>query len=83
MSTALGWVVGYYGLCIIAFLVILWISIKYYDQRYRRRKKDDQRNTMLAPEFVPTAEVFIDPKDGKKYRVYYNERTGEREYVEQ
>ncbi|MCE5171382.1 hypothetical protein LQV63_18955 [Paenibacillus profundus] len=32
-------------------------------------------------DFVPTKEIFIDPRDGFKYQVYYNPKSGERKYV--
>jgi hypothetical protein len=38
-------------------------------------------NPLLNGQFVKTNEVFIDPKDGFTYQVYYNPSTGEREYV--
>lgn len=77
------WVIGIYGLWFVGFLVLLWLSINIYDKRYRRKKKSDDVYALRDPNFRPTSEVFIDPKDGKTYRVYYNAVTGEREYIEE
>lgn len=64
---------------IAAFIVLLWIGWKFFDQRYKKR--DAPPKEMLDGSLVKTKEVYIDPKDGLKYRVYYNPRTGEREYI--
>jgi len=82
MTSPWAWIIGFYGLQIIAVLVLLWLSWQYFDRRYRR-KRDSGNESMREPGFRPTAEVFIDPKDGKTYRVYYNDKTGEREYIEE
>ncbi|MGE5398483.1 MAG: hypothetical protein ACM3MK_13245 [Chitinophagales bacterium] len=61
----------YGGLLIIALLSwFLW------DKRYR--KHDSQA---IPSGFNRTDEVFIDPVNGHKQRVYYNPDTGERYYV--
>lgn len=66
------------GLAIAVGLIIA--SIFYFDRRYKRRRIGEQENGP-QPGFVPTFEVFIDPADGHRYRVYYNPETGERDYI--
>jgi hypothetical protein len=69
-----------YGLWFAGFVVLLLLSWLIFDKRYKKR--DDPALTGKAPNgYLPTSEAFIDPKDGLKYRVYYNPRTGEREYI--
>jgi len=67
---------------IAAVLALVWLSWRYFDRRYKAKNAAQQPN-LLSGELEPTTEVFIDPRDGNKYRVYYNRRTGEREYVEE
>jgi membrane protein implicated in regulation of membrane protease activity len=64
------------------FIALVWISWVYFDRRYRGRK-ETYRTDRPEPGFQMTTEVFIDPKDEKRYRVYYNPSTGERQYVEE
>ncbi|KLU59978.1 hypothetical protein CEB3_c34090 [Peptococcaceae bacterium CEB3] len=60
------------GLIILALLS--WFA---WDRRYRKNQGTD------VPEgYVATAEVFIDPVNGKKFRVYYDPKTGNRFYRE-
>lgn len=61
--------------------VIIWVGWRYFDRRYKSGDHAESSAKLLTGDFEPTNEVFIDPKDGHKYRVYYNRRTGEREYV--
>jgi len=63
-------------------VALIWISWVYFDGRYRGKTGTDLTDRP-APGFQPTAEVFIDPKDEKRYRVYYNPATGDRQYVEE
>ena len=44
-------------------------------ERTRYRPKVDPRGT-----WRPTGERFTDPSSGEKVEVFYNERTGERDY---
>ncbi|KRE83941.1 hypothetical protein ASG89_12595 [Paenibacillus sp. Soil766] len=68
-----------YGLWVIGFLILLLLGYFVYDKRY----KTNGTATPQSPPngFLFTAEVFIDPKDGFTYRVYYNPRTGDRAYI--
>ena len=66
---------------IAGFVVLVWLSWRYFDRRYKT--DDAPQSKLLSGNMEPTSEVFIDPKDGKKYRVYYDRRSGEREYVEE
>lgn len=74
---------GYFILYIVGFLVLLLLGWLYYDKRYKTKDSPEQSKSlgMYNGDFIRTPEVFIDPKDGLKYRVYYNPKTGEREYV--
>ncbi|NQX59296.1 HD family phosphohydrolase [Paenibacillus qinlingensis] len=68
-----------YGLWIVGFLILLLLGYLVYDKRY----KTNGAATPQSPPngFLSTPEVFIDPKDGFTYRVYYNPRTGDRAYI--
>lgn len=59
--------------------VVILLGILVYDRRYKA--KDPGQEGTVRHGFQPTPEVFIDPKDGCRYRVYYNPYTGERDYV--
>lgn len=69
----------YFLMWIIIPLVILLLGWLVYDKRYKA--KAPGRENQPQNGFLPTPEVFIDPKDGLRYRVYYNPHTGERDYV--
>lgn len=62
---------------ILAVICIAVISV-FLSKRYLKN-----HGTSIPPGFEKTEEVTIDPKDGKKRRVYYNNRTGERFYKEE
>jgi hypothetical protein len=71
--------ISVYGIWIVGFLVLLLLGFLVYDKRYKSRGPHDAN---IPPHgYLSTQEVFIDPKDGHKYRVFYNPRTGEREYI--
>lgn len=73
--------VVFWGFIQIAGLIALvWLSWRYFDRRY---KTDDaaRQPDLLSGDLEPTSEVFIDPKDGRKYRVFFNRKTGDREYI--
>lgn len=65
-----------------ALAALVWVSWSYFDRRYKA-KQNGERATLPDPGYEPTAEVFIDPKDRRRYRVYYNPRSGDRQYVEE
>lgn len=59
------------------FLIIALLSWFIWDKRYRRNHVTD-----IPKGYVATDEVFIDPVNGKKLRVYYDPQTGNRFYHE-
>ncbi|GIQ70932.1 HD family phosphohydrolase [Xylanibacillus composti] len=67
------------GLQALLFLLLLWLGWRYYDRRYKSGKQP--QNGLYDGTLERTSEVFIDPKDGLRYRVYFNRHTGEREYI--
>ncbi|OPH51997.1 hypothetical protein BC351_34020 [Paenibacillus ferrarius] len=69
----------FYGAWLIGIIVLFLLGYMIYDKRY----KNNGANTPAKPSngFLSTPEVFIDPKDGFTYRVYYNPRSGDREYI--
>lgn len=73
-------VIMFYGVWALGFIILLFLGWLFYDKRYKQK---DDPSTIGKPSngYLSTAEVFIDPKDGLKYRVYYNPRSGDREYV--
>ncbi|WP_166244461.1 hypothetical protein [Paenibacillus turpanensis] len=79
MEFVAGWIL----VQVVFFLGVLWVSWRYFDHRYKRRKQGRAEPGLLSGSLVRTAEVFVDPKDGLTYRVYYNPSTGEREYVQE
>jgi hypothetical protein len=72
----LAWIIIQIG----GFILLIWLGWRYFDQRYKTGNKNHSIE-MLNGELERTPEVFVDPKDGFTYRVYYNHKTGEREYV--
>ncbi len=77
----MSWMIAWISLQVAAFLILLLLGILYFDRRYKKRKP--RRNGTLDASPERTSEVFIDPKNGIKYRVYYHRDTGEREYIEE
>jgi hypothetical protein len=77
--SGLGPILLIYGTWIVGFIILLLLGYLIYDKRY----KNNGSTTPSKPSngFVSTSEVFIDPKDGFTYRVYYNPRSGDREYI--
>lgn len=59
-------------------LIIALLSWFIWDKRYRRDVYRD-----LPPGYKKTDEVFIDPVDGRKQRVYYNPENGDRYYIDE
>jgi hypothetical protein len=70
---------GSFALQALIVVVLILLGWLYFDRRYKKRKPGEENSRQ--PGFEPTSEVFIDPKDGHKYRVYFNSRSGERDYV--
>ncbi|MFD0697333.1 HD family phosphohydrolase [Paenibacillus sp. GCM10027628] len=68
-----------YGLWFIGFLLLFLLGWLVYDKRYKSKAGTEPYKPSNG--FVWTPEVFIDPKDGHTYRVYYNPRSGDREYI--
>ncbi|WP_128895979.1 HD family phosphohydrolase [Longirhabdus pacifica] len=61
-------------------IIICIIGYAVYDKRYKAEEKNtNEYNENL----VKTKEIFIDPKDGKKYRVYFNPDNGKRSYIQE
>lgn len=77
----------YFTLQIAGFLALLLVSWYFFDKRYKGKQRSSYPSPEQADDVLkhshPTPEVFIDPADGKTYRVYYNEQTGTRSYVEE
>lgn len=77
------WVILLSSLWVIAQIAVgvllIWVSWRFFDQRYK--KNTAKQPEMLSGSLEPTSEVFIDPKDNNRYRVYYNRASGEREYI--
>lgn len=69
-----------YGLPLLALIILIIVGKTYYDKRYKQ--VDHPRDAIgMNADFAPTKEIFIDPRDGHKYQVYYNARTGQRQYI--
>jgi hypothetical protein len=66
--SVLGWVI------IVVVVVGIIIAIFGWD-RYRVKRRDAGDT-----DFQATSEVFIDPTTGQRTRVWYNAKTGQREY---
>lgn len=61
---------------LIAIVVVGAVIALFGWDRYRGGRK----TTTGTPGSQPTGEVFIDPESGRRMRVWYNERTGQRDY---
>ena len=61
--------------CIVIFAII---AFAIWDKRYKKNHGLD-----VPKGFEKTEEIIIDPSDGRRLRVYYNSRTGERFYHEE
>ena len=66
--TVTGWV-------IIAIVIVGIVTALFGLDRYRGSRKRTSGNATQ-----PTDEVFIDPETGRKMRVWYDQRSGKREY---
>jgi hypothetical protein len=65
----------FFEISIVIFAIITYV---FWDKRYRKNHGSD-----IPEGFEKTEEITIDPSDGKRLRVYYNSRTGERFYCEE
>ncbi len=71
MDGGQGFVLLFWG----GLLLVALFSWFIWDKRYGRNNTED-----IPKGYDKTDEVFIDPIEGKKLRVYYNPSTGERLY---
>ncbi|MDD3224351.1 MAG: hypothetical protein PHX70_06575 [Clostridium sp.] len=69
---------AFYILIQLCFVIFAIISLLIWDKRYRKNHGSD-----VPKGFEKTEEIFIDPNNHKKLRVYYNPSTGERFYHEE
>jgi len=72
----MSWILGYYGIQLVIVVVIIILSVLFYDKRYKKRKSE-----VIPNGFIRTEEVNVDPVTNEKQRVYYNPDTGERIYI--
>jgi hypothetical protein len=70
--------VGFYVVLGGIAVIIVVISLGFVDRRYHKN-----HGQQIPKGFERTEEVTIDPKNNKKFRVYYNEKTGQRFYHEE
>jgi hypothetical protein len=63
------------GWVTIAVVIVGIVTALFGLDRYRGRLKSTSGNAAQ-----PTDEVFIDPETGRKMRVWYDQRSGKREY---
>ena len=67
---------GVTGWVVIAVVVVGAIIAFFGWDRYRGNRKSAGNGAGAQP----TSEVFLDPETGQRMRVWYNSKTGEREY---
>jgi hypothetical protein len=72
------WIYSFDFLFTLGFILLALLSYFVWDRRYRKNQGGD-----IPKGFERTDEVTIDPSSGRKLRVYYNSRTGERFYHEE
>ncbi|MBD2847706.1 HD family phosphohydrolase [Paenibacillus sp. IB182496] len=65
-----------WGLPIIGLVLLLWLGWRYFDRRYKSGQPGEAGSDRPASGYERTGEVFIDPKDGLRYRVYYHPGNG-------
>ncbi len=71
-------IVGIYVFFQIGIVVVAIVAFVIWDKRYRKNHGLD-----VPVGYEKTEEITIDPSNGKRFRVYYNSRTGERFYHEE
>ena len=69
---------NFYFIFQICMVILAVITYVFFDKRYHKNHGFD-----IPDGFEKTEEITIDPTDGKRLRVYYNRRTGERFYCEE
>jgi hypothetical protein len=74
----MGKIFSFYILVQIFVVIFAVLTFVIVDKRYRKNHGLD-----VPVGFDKTEEITIDPVDGKRLRVYYNSRTGERFYHEE
>lgn len=74
----IGFFIGFYAIIGGVVLIVTIISISFIDKRYRKN-----HGNKIPKGFERTEEVTIDPQSNKKFRIYYNEKTGQRFYHEE
>lgn len=77
----IGAIIGflYLFMWVAGLAVVLLLGFFVYDKRYKAKPPGEESRPRHG--FQSTPEVFIDPKDGFRYRVYYNPYSGERDYI--
>jgi hypothetical protein len=60
---------------VIAIVIVGIVAALFGLDRYRGSRKNTSGSAAQ-----PTDEVFIDPETGRKMRVWYDQRSGKREY---
>jgi len=70
--------IAFYGVITGGVILLAVISLVFIDKRYRKN-----HGFNVPAGYERTEEVTIDPKNNKRFRVYYNEKTGERFYHEE
>lgn len=71
-------IAGFYVFVQILIVVAAIAAYVIWDKRYRKNHGLD-----VPKGFEETDEITIDPSNGKKFRIYYNRKTGERFYHEE
>jgi hypothetical protein len=71
-------IVGVYVLVQLSIVVVAIVAYVIWDKRYRKN-----HGLSVPMGFEKTEEITIDPSNGKRFRVYYNSKTGERFYYEE
>lgn len=71
-------IIAFYGVIAGGVILLTVVSLVFIDKRYRKN-----HGFKVPDGFERTEEVTIDPNNNKRFRVYYNEKTGERFYHEE
>jgi hypothetical protein len=71
-------IAGFYVFVQIVIVIAAIAAYVFWDKRYRKNHGFD-----VPKGFEETDEITIDPSNGKRFRIYYNNITGERFYHEE